>query len=220
MKQNKESRACKIREMILELLSDGKIHTTKEMMDLAVEKGIILDKNTDIVYNILFHMKKKGLIASGPDKAQYVLGDISEFKDDKEKKEIMERAEAKGGEMKKVSILNLDKEKYSLLQPLPARYSKMFLTVKESGELKMNSALMNKIKERNIEIFISKDMRTIILNPSGECTHKFTKAGTAKNREIVCLLKKLKIKFPIMYAVEWNESIGAWEGALDVSSKT
>ena len=42
---------------------------------------------------------------------------------------------------------------------------------------------------------------------------------TTKNREIVSLLKKVKISFPVSYTIEWNEDIGAWEGTMDISNK-
>jgi len=210
--KSKESRADIIRALILEMLSDGKIHTTKEIMNIAVEREIIPDKNTDIVYNILFHMKKKGIITTGPDKAQYCLVNKQETNGEVEKPIMSNKST-------KISTLNLDADKYSLLEPMPNKYSKMQLVVKENGELKLNSALMKKINECNIEIFVSKDLRTIILNPLGMRAHKFTKAGTAKNREMVMMLKKLRIKFPIIYTVEWNEDVGAWEGVLDISNK-
>lgn len=211
--KNKESRAEKIRELVLDILSDGQIHTTKEIMDIAVEKKLIQDKNTDIIYNILFHMKKKGVIAPGPDKAQYVICNMNKSENENSKKNI-ESKEQQGA-----VILNLDPQKYSLLQPMPGRYSRMTLMVKENGELRMNGTLLKKIKERDVEIFISKDLRNIVLNPSGANTHKFTKAGTTKNRELVSMLKRMKIKLPVFYVVTWNESIGAWEGILDISEK-
>lgn len=215
---NRDTKAFKIRELTLELLGDGKVHTTKEIMDIAIEKEIILDKKTDVVYNVLFHMKKNGLIVAGPDKSQYIIGNVDGVEKDKVKKRTIKK-EAEEEKEQKVSMLNLDKDRFSLLQPSPSRYSKMIFTVKENGELKMNGALMSKIKDREIEIFISKDLRTIILNPAGVNTHKFTKAGITKNREIVSMLKKLKIRFPITYAVSWSESVGAWEGVLEVNEK-
>ena len=220
---NKESKAYKIRKITLDLLGDGNIHTTKEIMEAVVNKKIIVDKKTDIVYNVLFYMKKEGLIAPGPNKAEYILGEASVYRSNREVKKRQKEDDTKVVKEYKldagVSTLKLDTSKFSLLQPQTARYSQMVLTVKEKGELKMNSALMNKIKERDVEIFVSKDCRTIILNPLGTCSHKFTKAGTAKNREIVSMLRKLRIKFPISYIVEWNESICAWEGVLDINAK-
>lgn len=215
----KDSKAFKIRELILEILSDSKVHTTKEIMKIAIDRGIIPDKNTDNVYNILFHMKKDGLIDAGPDKSQYVLRSTSQYQQESRKEESVRMKSNQMEKVHKGSILNIDKEKYSLLKPMPSRFSKMSLTVKEDGELKMNGALMNNIKERNIEIYLSKDLRTIVLNPKGECTHRFTKAGTTKNKELVSILKRLKIKFPISYDIQWSEPMGAWEGVLNISEK-
>lgn len=218
MTMNKDTRAARIREVVLELLSDGKVHSTREIMECTVAKGLITDRNTDVVYNALFHMKRKGLIMSGPEKAQYISGCVDRVQNNK-----MQDCTNKNNVLKEskvvVSTINLDPQKYSLLQPMPGRYSRMTLMVKENGELRMNGTLMKKIRERNIEIFISKDLRNIVLNPSGTNTHKFTKAGTTKNREIVSMLKRVKIKLPVFYVVTWNDSIGAWEGILDISEK-
>lgn len=212
--KNKETRADKIRKLVLDILSDGLIHTTKEIMDIAVEKELIQDKSTDIIYNILFHMKKKGVIAPGPDKAQYVICNMNKSENVKLKKntESIEKQSA--------TILNLDPQKYSLLQPTPGRYSRMTLMVKENGELRMNGTLLKKIKERDVEIFISKDLRNVVLNPLGSNTHKFTKAGTSKNREFATMLKRMKIKLPVFYVVSWNDSLGAWEGTLEINEKS
>lgn len=214
MKRNKETKASIIRELTLELLKDGKIHPAKEIVDIAVKRKVVSATNVEPVYNILFHMKRKGMIMAGPEKAQYVLENVGDGIKTSEKQDLIRMEKAKS-----ISVINLNSDDYTLLKPLPAKYNRMIFTVKENGEMKMNSTLMNKIKEREIEIFISKDSRTIVLNPLGSYTHKFTKAGTAKNKEIVSVLKRLRLKFPICYVVDWNESIGAWEGKMDISDK-
>lgn len=113
----------------------------------------------------------------------------------------------------------IDLDNFVLLEPKSARSQEMRVSIVEKGEIRLNTLLMNTINTRKIEIFISKDCRKIILNPNGARSHKFTKAGTAKNDEIVTVLKKLKIKFPITYNVEWNEQAAIYEGKINVSNK-
>lgn len=210
------------KEMIMELMKDKKIHTIQEFNQMVAEKGIVTNKNSCIVHNVLFRLKKDGYIESTGITGEYILGtpggkqSQTGAKPEEEKTAKAVPTEEKPRTSKPI---NLNMDKYMLLSPQNTKYQELKISVFEMGELRMNAALTNAIKNKKIEIFLSKDYRSIILNPDGPNAHEFTKAGTVKNREIVTLLKKLRIPFPIVYLVTWNEELSAWEGKLNVSAK-
>ena len=72
---------------------------------------------------------------------------------------------------------------------------------------------------RKIELAFSRDMQTVYLNPNGEHAHAFTKAGTAKSRELAEILRKMKAGFPAVYMVKWDDKMAAWKGKLDGAAK-
>ena len=49
----------KIKNLILELFSDGKTHSTKEIRNYVAEHNIKLSKDSTLIRNILFTMKKE-----------------------------------------------------------------------------------------------------------------------------------------------------------------
>ena len=90
----------------------------------------------------------------------------------------------------------------------------------ERGELKLNKVLRRELPDQKIRILMSRDYRNLVLEPGGKDAHQFTKAGIAKNVQIVELLRKAKLTFPVVYRMSWNENTQVWEGRIQVDSKT
>ena len=78
---------------------------------------------------------------------------------------------------------------------------------------------MKHIDSNEIELIFSKKCDLILLNPGKKTGHKFTKAGTTKNKEIVEHLRKQKVPFPAVYTVNWDEKYNMWKGELHIECK-
>lgn len=203
------------KELVIKLMKDGKVHKTSEIYDMALEKHIIRTRKTNIIQNVVYQLKKDGYIRSTGYVGEYILANAGD--DFKEEVVVQEKIVQERQEKKNQAKINSDK--YVLLQPQRARLPEMKISIVDKGELRLNATLMNKIKTRKIEIFLSKDYHNIILNPDGPNAHEFTKAGTAKNREIVAMLKKLRVSFPVVYTVLWNDENGVFEGEINIPAK-
>lgn len=139
-----------------------------------------------------------------------------------EKEQVVKKyEETRGNAIKSNSKSSavLDWNKYFVLMPQPSRYYEKKLTITEKGDIRLNSALQKSIQSKEIEFIFSKDYREILLNENGKNPHKLTKAGTARNREIVERLKKNKIRLPVSYIVKWNDAFGMWYGIINMSNK-
>ena len=75
------------------------------------------------------------------------------------------------------------------------------------------------IVERKLELIVSRDCRTILLNPAGPQAHEFTKAGTTRNQALADMLAKMRLSFPVTYTVRWDEGCEMWRGDINISPK-
>lgn len=53
-----------IKRIIIEYISDGKIHTKKEIEEILLSRNLIKDRNSTEVRNALYLLKSKGMIES------------------------------------------------------------------------------------------------------------------------------------------------------------
>lgn len=62
-----------IRKTILELLSDGKEHSTQEINNYIFSIGIVLDKNSSLIRNVMHSLKKECPNLTNPSRGIYKL---------------------------------------------------------------------------------------------------------------------------------------------------
>lgn len=192
-----------VRNIIEEILSDGKEHSIKEFKDKCENKGISLETNKNAISNTLFKMKNEGIISAGEERGGYRMGTA-------EKEDI---------DIKRVNDENLEKidwNRFFVLKPKRLLYNEKKITITERGEIRLNSVLHKEIQCKAIEFIFSNDCREVILNLNGGNSHKMTKAGTTKNKEIVEKLKKNGIEIPAFYEMKWDKDIEMWRGILNV----
>lgn len=196
----------KIRNIINELLADFNTHTTKEIKSRCADAGINLTENRYVLNNTLQKLKKEGIIESTGELGVYRLSK----EPSKSKPPVINKTSSK---------IVLDWDNFFLIKPTSSRYDEMKVTVSEKGEMRLNSVLHQKIQSSKIQLFLSNDYKTLILNPCDENAHNFTKAGTCKNKSIVNYFQKLNLKFPISYHVQWDEENQFWKGTLDTPAE-
>lgn len=192
-----------IQNVIEKLFQDGRPHSTREIFAQCVEEGIDMISDTNAANNVVFKLKESGYLKKEKEKGVYVLAQ-QENSDEKEE----------------TSLPRLNWDKFFVLEPQGRRVQDMKMVIHPTGELRLNSHLQKHIQDRRIEIIMSKDYQSVLLNPQGANAHVFTKAGTARNRGIVELLKKAKIPLPASYLICWNEQYKMWEGKLEASDKS
>ena len=198
---------AQIRVIIEELFADNRRHEIGEIRKKGVERGVDIASDSNAISNILFQMKSKGFLRS--------TGNIGEYERTVSTQEIAVTA-------RKASCAahdQVDWNEFFVLNPPVGPYSDMRVTCTEKGEIRLNSKLYKAIGTNEIELIFSKNYKTMLLNPARGNCHRFTKAGTAKNREMTGLLKKQKLVFPVTYVVEWDENYQMWRGNLKIENK-
>ena len=110
----------------------------------------------------------------------------------------------------------LDLSEFTILMPEEKR-AELTLNVRENGEIHLNSAMLRQLPERKAEIRMSNDLRRILLVPEGEQVHSFAKSGKTKNTQLALQLKKLRISFPVVYKLCWDEENHVFLGEMQIS---
>lgn len=199
-----------IRKVLEKEFQDGKAHEIRELREKCAASGIDMETDRNAVNNVIFTMKKNGYLVNGERKGEYQLTEA--VRTEKEGP-----AAVPGEEIK--TAAELDWNQFFVLSPQKARMQEMKVSIVEKGEIRLNAILQKKILSRKLEIIMSKDYKTILLNPDGANAHEFTKAGTVKNKEIVERLRKMKLTFPVTYIIQWDEKFGMWRGELETADK-
>ncbi|MCI8852990.1 MAG: hypothetical protein HFI31_10135 [Lachnospiraceae bacterium] len=232
-----------VRQIIERLYEDGEAHTLEEIRTRCQEEGIDVKADRNIVNNVVYRMREQGYLYRGEEKGAYLPGfSVEEWKRREEEREGQEdaagqsetrrgddtgtgRAETGGiggmrfGTAGKSRGIG-DPDRYFVLKPQKTGTQEPKLSVLERGELKLNKVLRRELPDQKIRILMSRDYRNLVLEPGGKDAHQFTKAGIAKNVQIVELLRKAKLTFPVVYRMSWNENTQVWEGRIQVDSKT
>lgn len=203
------------------IFEDRKSHDLNEIREKCRELDIDLESDKNAISNVLFKMKKDKCIRSTGEKGVYELMPLTEMENTKTEasQEYMPEYPSKIELESRGKSLNLDWEDFFVLKPNTTRFQEMRVTITEKGEIRFNSLLHKNLPNRKIQIIFSKDYRTVLLNPEGEDAHIFTKAGTTKNRMLIEVFRKMKIKFPVGYIVNWDEKYEMWKGKLDITDK-
>lgn len=183
------SKIAKVKNIVLDLLSDGKEHSSEEMKILIQKDGIELDKKSNVLRTAIYQMRSSGIRIYSRDRGVY---------------QILE---------------NVEKEEAPFLQEfttlLPEeKNSPKCIYVHSDGSLNFNGKLNGEIKSRQIEIRISDDGKRIVLIPDGKNNHKFTKSGRTKNTELIRTLKKKHIGVPATFEMERYMDSEIWIGEI------
>lgn len=222
-----------VKEIIESIFNDGKSHDINEIKQICEARNIDLDPKKNVISNVLYRLKQIGYIEKADKKGVYILAK-QEVADGYEKECLMEELNS-GDKLKNErhitqnihseddgkankNIPNMDWDKYFVLKPQKTRLKELKLSITEKGEIKLNSVLLRSIPSRKLELILSNDYKTIYLNPDGDNAHEFTKAGIAKNIELVEILNKMNFSYPIVYKVDWDKRFGMWRGEIDMKS--
>lgn len=189
------SKLAKVKEIILELLSDENEYTTDDIQKQILNFGLELDSKSSVIRTAIYQLRSSGIDIYSRDRGIYQL----------RKKEVEENNPA----LKDfVTIFPNQKS------------SPKCVYVHSNGKITMSGRLNAEIKARQIEIRISSDVKKIALIPNGEHSHKFTKAGGTKNDELVKKLKSRHHTLPVTFIMEQDEESGIWIGEIIKNLKT
>ena len=183
------SKLARVKETILELLSDEKEYTTDDIRKYIINKGIDLDSKSSVIRTAIYQLRSNGVAIFSRDRGIYQL----------RKREIRE-----SNPLLKDLVTILPNEKTS------PRY----VYVHSNGKITISGKLNADIKTRQIEIRISSDAKRMALIPDGEYAHKFTKAGGTRNDELLKKLKSKHLSMPVTYMMEQDEKTGIWIGKM------
>lgn len=195
----------KVREIIRDVMKDGKVHTPEEIELICKKNGVDLRNNRGPIYNIVHQLKQKGEIISDgengyisltAERTNYVLP---------EKNIIGER-------------MQVNLSEFEVIKPAIRRKTKQVISVFENGDIAFNEELVKQLEAKSCEIRIKKDCSQLILLPDGEEKLEIGKNSRFKNYEINEKLKRRKVRFPVYYIGEWNEAKEFWLGDLSSSN--
>lgn len=189
------SRLAKVKEIILELLSDENEYTTDDIQKQILNCGLELDLKSSVIRTAIYQLRSSGIDIYSRDRGIYQLR--------------KKRGEENNPALKDfVTIFPNQKS------------SPRCVYVHGNGKITMSGKLNAEIKTRQIEIRISSDVKKMALIPNGEHSHKFTKVGGTKNDELVKKLKNRHYIFPVTFLMEQDEESGVWIGEIFKNSKT
>lgn len=191
----------KLREIIREVMKDGKSHTPEELEMICKMNGVDLKNNRGPIYNTVHQLKQKGEIISDGENG-YI--SITE----------KEMPYINLGNVKLNKTTNVDLSDFEVIKPAVRRKTKQIISVFENGDIAFNEELVKQLATKECEIRIKKDCSQLILLPNGEEKLEIGKNSRFKNYEINEKLKHQKIKFPVYYIGEWNENKEFWLGDL------
>ena len=195
-----------IKEVVEDVFKDDRPHKLSDVRIACKTRGINLTSDDNSIHNIIFYFKKRGYLENTGVKGEYVR--VGSYKKEENEQILYNEKE-----------VDLDWSEFFVLEPEKGKYMEHRITFNEKGEIRLNSSLQKKINSNDIQIILSKNLKTILLNPGTGKGHRFTKAGTTKNREYLNFLRKLKIAFPIVYVVKWDEHYQMWKGDLKIEPK-
>lgn len=200
----------KIREIIKEVLSDGKAHTAEELHRACEKDKVEINRNRAEIYNTVHQLKKKGLIVADGDNGYLWVGV------NKEEDCIMKKSDFEEGQQNnnKRMMGKLDLSEFEVVRPAIRKEAKQVISVFDNGDLALNGVLRKVLKTDKVEVHIKKDCSQILLIPDGKILLDITKNNRIKNYRIYEKIKKKKVKFPVYYVGEWDEENNIWMGDL------
>lgn len=183
------SKLARVKEIILELLSDEKEYTTDDIRKRIINEGIDLDPKSSVIRTAIYQLRSNGIDIFSRDRGIYQL----------RKRKIRE-----SNPLLKDLVTILPNEKTS----------PKCVYIHADGKITISGKLNADIKTRQIEIRISSDAKRMALIPNGEHSHRFTKAGGTRNDELSKKLKSKHYSMPVTYIMEQDEESGIWIGKM------
>lgn len=191
----------KIREIIREVMKDGKVHTAEEFEKICEKKGIKLYNDRGPIYNVVHQLKAKGEIASDGENG-YVAPDSDSAGEEVNSKHLL------------TEIKRIDLAEFEIVSRSVRKRTKQVISIFENGDVAFNDALVKVLGNRDVEIRIKKDCGQLLLLPDGENKIEIGKNHRFKNYEIYDRLIKRRIRFPAYYVGEWDDENMLWLGDL------
>lgn len=200
----------RVREIIREVMKDGKVHTAEELHKICEKEGLEINSNRAEIYNMVHQLKKKGEIMSDGEKGYLlaVQNNNSAIVTQKNK------STKEGQRIERCVFNSIDMSEFEIVRPAIRKEAKQVISVFDNGDLALNGVLRKILKTNQVEIYIKKDCSQILLVPGGEVLLDISKNNRIKNYNICEKLEKKKIKFPVYYVGEWDEEKEVWIGEL------
>lgn len=178
------SKLARIKDIVMEVLADYQEHTAQELREEIQKQGVYLDDGSSAFRTAMYQLKNSGLNIDSRERGIYCL------------KKMEEDIRLKG---------------FTVLKPID-KVSRRCVYVHDDGKIILNGKLNGEILSRKIEIRLADNGEKLALIEDGKEYHRFTKSGHTKNIEIIRVLGKKKISFPICYEMEKKEEI--WVGNM------
>ena len=183
------SKLSQVKNIVLEILSDGLEHTSDEMRSCIKEKGVDLEEKSGTLRTAIYQLRNNGTEIYSRDRGVYQI---------KEKNR---------------------EEVYPILQGFTTlipekKVSPTYVYVHADGSIILNGKLNKEIKSRQIEIRINNYGKKLALIPDGTDNHKFNKNGSTKNIGLLKALKSKRIGVPVTYVMELDKNSGIWIGEV------
>lgn len=191
----------KVREIIREVMKDGKSHTPEELERVCKVKGVDLRNNRGPIYNIVHQLKQKGEIVSDGENG-YVLLIHPQLNNS-----------FVGKENSKVDLAE-----FEVIKPSIRKKTKQVISIFENGDVAFNEELVRGMNVKTCEMRIKKDCSQLIIIPNGEEKIAIGKNFRFKNYEINEKLKQRRIRFPVYYIGVWDDSKEFWLGDLSTNN--
>lgn len=200
----------KVREIVRNVLEDGKAHTAEELHRICESNGIEVSRNRSEIYNIVHQLKVRGEIVSDEEN-RYILvvKDCGGSLCNTGGKNIEQRRN-----MQAITSSKFDSTDFEIVNPAIRKEAKQVISVFDNGDLAINGPLRKVLKTNQVELRIKKDCSQILLVPNGTVLLDITKNNRIKNYRIYEKLKSKKMKFPVYYVGEWNKEDEVWLGDL------
>lgn len=194
-----KSKQQTIKELILELLKDGKPRQVREIYDYLDQKGIYIDRESSALRTALHALKNEFDSMKNPEKGVYV------WEENKSRKNF-ERE------------YSYDFSDFVTVHPSTKRNAELVVSIMPDGTFAVNTHLLNCLSENKAEVKIKNDGSQLVLIADGKESIKFGKNGRIKNYEILKKLQMLKKKLPVYYVGEWNAESGIWIGNISTDN--
>ena len=108
---------------------------------------------------------------------------------------------------------------FELILPPPNRRSVRAVNVNQSGKLTVNLCLYESLSCKEVQFYISKDKRTLLLCEQGtpnsreaSASYRLPKNGTIHNCEFTRDYIRKGLTLPVRYEMYWNEQEQLWMG--------
>lgn len=90
------------------------------------------------------------------------------------------------------------------------------ITIYESGRIKVSKAIIDRLTNSKVSLYLSKDYKEILLDQCGDKV-KLKKDGSISAKNLIeNNIDKKKVVFPMVYDILWDEKDDIWRGILRV----